>query len=143
MKNKLFFQDVQFHTNFSDGENTILEMVDSIFISGLKSCIVTDHAKGWASKNEHIEFFSSADKYSEYLKEIDKIKSIYTNSLKIYSGLEIEIDMYGNYQLDKGIIDYVEKEHNEKTLGVDVILGSIHSESVEEESITPRQADGV
>jgi len=133
MKNKLFYQDVQFHTNFSDGKNTISEMVDSIFVSGLKSCIVTDHAKGWKSNNANIEFFPNADKYRGYLKEIDEIKSIYTNSLKIYSGLEIEIDIYGNFQLDKGIIDYVEKEHNEKTLGVDIILGSIHSESIEED----------
>lgn len=133
MKNNLFFQDVQFHTNFSDGRNTISEMADSMLISGLKSCIVTDHAKGWVSKNENIEFFPSINNYAKYLREIDSVKSIYINSLKIYSGLEIEIDMYGNFQLDKGIIDYVEKEPDRKTLGVDIILGSIHSESIEED----------
>lgn len=142
MKNKLFFQDVQFHTNFSDGKNTISEMANSISLSGLKSCIVTDHAKGWTSNNENIEFFPSATKYSEYLKNINEVKPAYANSLKIYSGLEIEIDMYGNFQLDKGIIDYVKKEHKEKTLGVDIILGSIHSESIEEDykkfGITPK-----
>ncbi|MBU4348337.1 hypothetical protein KJ671_02465 [Patescibacteria group bacterium] len=52
-------QDVQIHSNFSDGENIIIEMVDAAVCLGIKSIVISDHAKGWVSKNgTKLEFFS-------------------------------------------------------------------------------------
>lgn len=127
-------QDIQTHTNFSDGKNTIIEMLDAAVHAGLKSIIISDHAKGWISSDGiKSEFFPTYAKYVNYLQQIEKAKNIFRNKIKVLSGLEIEITIQGDFKLDAGIIEYAQKHKNQGKFGVDILLGSIHSESFEED----------
>ena len=53
--------------------------------------------------------------------------------MKIFSALEVEIAIDGGFKLDNGIIEYSKKHADQKKLGVDFLLGSIHSESFQED----------
>lgn len=128
-------QDIQTHTIFSDGKNTIEEMVEESIKIGLESIIISDHAKGWVSKGEKIEFFPDKQKYDNYLSQISEVKIKYKNQIKILSALEVEVHIDGSLMLDKGIIDYCSIYPSNKKFGVDLLIGSIHSESFEEDFI--------
>ena len=134
MKNNLYKQDVHTHTNFSDGENSVIEMSESAIRFSLKSIVISDHARGWTCNgNNKLEFFSTREKYINYIEQIKLAKEIYGNRLKIFSGLEVEVAIDESLKLDKGIIRYCRENKNIEKLGVDILLGSIHSESFEED----------
>lgn len=126
-------QDVQVHTSFSDGLNSIQEIVESLINTGIKSFVITDHAKGWKTKDDKmLEFFPSIERFEDYLNQINLEKNKYEGLANVLSGLEIEIGIDGEMKLDKGILDYQNKYKCRK-FGVDILLGSIHSESFEED----------
>ena len=127
-------QDIQTHTNFSDGKNTIMEMLDAAVHTGLKSIVISDHAKGWISGDgTKSEFFSTYARYTSYLQQIENAKDVYSDKIKVFSGLEIEVNIQGDLKLDEGILEYAQKYKNQEKFGVDILLGSIHSESFEED----------
>lgn len=126
-------QDVQVHTNFSDGLSSLDETTNAFIDTGIESIVITDHARGWRTLDgRKFEFFPTIDKYENYLNQIQLAKDKYKDEIKILAGLEIEIDIDGEFKLDKGILDYVEKFKTDK-MSVDVLLGVIHSESFEED----------
>jgi len=127
-------QDIQTHTNFSDGKNTIMEMLDAAVRMGLNSIVISDHAKGWISGDgTRSEFFTTYARYVSYLQQIENAKDVYGDKIKIFSGLEIEVGIQGDLKLDAGILEHAQKYKNQKKFGVDILLGSIHSESFEED----------
>lgn len=127
-------QDIQTHTNFSDGKNTIMEMLDVAVNIGLKSIVISDHAKGWTSGDGTIlEFFPTYKKYISYLQQIENVKDIFSDRIKVFSGLEIEVNIMGDLKLGVGILEYTQKNKGQEKFGVDIILGSIHSESFEDD----------
>jgi DNA polymerase (family 10) len=129
-------QDIQIHTKFSDGQNTLKEMIEEAIKIEVDSIIISDHAKGWFSQNgKEIQFFSNNMEYKDYLNQIESAEKIYNDRIKVFSGLEIEIDIYGDFKLDKGIIDYLKINPLNKKLGVEILIGSIHSESFEEDCL--------
>ena len=128
-------QDVQFHTTFSDGKDGIEEMIKSAINSGVRSLIITDHACGWQNSDGSLdEFFNSSDEYQKYLSLIDFMKKKYANEIKLFSGLEIEVGINGEFKLADGIRS-TPTVSSETKFGVDIILGAIHSESFEEDCI--------
>jgi putative hydrolase len=126
-------QDLQLHSLFSDGKNSILEMLRTAKEKGLDSVAITDHARGWESEGKVLEFFPNLETFSMYLSEIAEARNIFGDELKIFSGLEVETDSEGNFLLDPGIQAYRNANSGVLKLGVEVILGAIHSESIEEE----------
>jgi len=128
-------QDIQTHTVFSDGKNTVEDMIKESIRIGLESVVISDHAKGWISKKQKIDFFSNKEIYIDYLLKINESKFKYKNQINVFSALEVEVDIYGNLKLDKGIIDYISLNPSKKKFGVDILIGSIHSESFEEDFI--------
>lgn len=128
-------QDVQSHTVFSDGKDGIEEMIRSAIDLGIKSLIVTDHACGWQnSDGSRDEFFNSSDEYQKYLSQIDFMKKKYASEIRLFSGLEIEVNVNGEFKLADGIRS-TSIASSEAKFGVDIILGTIHSESFEEDCI--------
>lgn len=125
-------QDMQTHTTFSDGRNSITEMVKGAIAQGLKSIVISDHAKGWIIDCKNIEFFPTIEKYQYYLDQINKIKKTFGKDIKVLSALEIEIGLNGEMKLDKGISKYNDNNHSKK-FGVNILIGSIHSESFAED----------
>ncbi len=127
-------QDIQAHTNFSDGNNSIVEMIDAAVRNKLKSIVISDHAKGWTSRDKiKLEFFPTYAKYMSYIQQIKNVRDNYSDKIKVFSGLEIEVDIKGNFKLDEGILEYAQKYNNKDKFGIDILLGSIHSESFEED----------
>jgi histidinol phosphatase-like PHP family hydrolase len=127
-------QDTHVHTSHSDGQDDLDSMVAAAIADGLESVAITDHACGWVSDNPtRAVFFPDLASYERHLLEIASAKSRYGSAIRLLSGLEIEVNADGSFRLDPGPEEY-EKLHG-GDLGVDVIVGSIHSESFEEECI--------
>ena len=58
-------QDVQVHTIFSDGKNTLIEMINAAIEAGIGSILISDHARGWVSATGiKTEFFTTYEKYA-------------------------------------------------------------------------------
>jgi len=128
-------QDVQSHTSFSDGKNSITEMVEAAIEADIQSLIITDHACGWKNSDGSQDvFFGSFDQYSQYLSQIDLAKQKYARDIRLFSGLEIEIDVNGQFKIAEGIRSATVSSNRYK-FGVDIILGTIHSESFEEDCV--------
>lgn len=131
----ILIQDIQTHSTYSDGKNSLSEMVEEAISCGLKSIVFTDHACGWSMKEGgSVSFFSTVCEYESYLSELKKMKNEYSNQIRILSGLEIEVGIKGGMKLSPAIQEY-SRLNNLHKFGVDLILGSIHSESFEEDCI--------
>jgi len=128
-------QDIQTHTTYSDGQNTIVEMIEVAIKTGLKSIIISDHARGWVTKDkDYFDFFQTISEYEKYLDELRQAKLLYKDKIKVLSGLEVEIGIDGEMKLSDGIKEYVARYKPDR-FGVDILLGSIHSESFEEDCL--------
>ena len=97
-------QDLHTHTVYSDGKNTPEEMVLSAIEKGLQTFGISDHSymsfdDSYCLKKETVE---------EYIKEIERLKTKYSDKLKILCG--IEQDLYS------GMPEY----------GFDYVIGSVH-----------------
>ena len=113
-KNKYIFQrmqefnsynskiDMHMHTDWTDGNNTLLEMVDQAIRNRLNMVAITDHIR------EQSEYFS------DYINEINIIQN--DSNIKIYSGFEAKIlDMYGNIDISQKALSMA-----------DIIIASVH-----------------
>ncbi|MBO5262327.1 MAG: histidinol-phosphatase [Clostridia bacterium] len=72
------------HSKYSDGKNTLEEMVQSAIEKGCKEIGFSDHAPmifdcGWSMKQEQVE---------SYKKEVTALKEKYKDKIKIYLGIE-------------------------------------------------------
>ena len=97
-------QDLHTHTVYSDGSNTPEEMVLSAIKNGLDVFGISDHSytsfdDSYCIKKEAVE---------EYIKEIQSLKTKYSDKIKILCG--IEQDLYS------GIPEY----------DFDYVIGSVH-----------------
>ena len=72
------------HSKYSDGKNTLEEMVQSAIEKGCKEIGFSDHAPmifdcGWSMRQEQVE---------SYKKEVTALKEKYKDKIKIYLGIE-------------------------------------------------------
>jgi DNA polymerase (family X) len=110
-----------FHTNFSDGRNTLNEMVNALINKGYKYLAVCDHSKSAFYANGMKE-----DRVLEQKKEIEKIAN--ENKVIVYHGIESDI-------LNDGNLDYSE----DFLCNFDFIVASVHSRfQMNEEEMTKR-----
>lgn len=96
-------QDMHLHSNFSDGENSVEEMVKTAVKLRLKQIAFTEHVR------KNTEWL---DKFAQKIKETQKKYP----QIKIYSGIEAKVT-----DLD-GHIDAEEEFFNK----VDLVLGAFH-----------------
>lgn len=92
------------HSSYSDGENTLEEMVQSAIKCGMKEIGFTEHAPmmfdcSWSMPNSRV---------ADYKKEVLYLKEKYKNEIKIYLGIEQD------YFSTKADSDY------------EYVLGSVH-----------------
>lgn len=104
-KNICMKSDFHCHTTYSDGANTIDEMINAAIDIGLKTIAITDHVR------------KDSKWIPDYLREIEYLKNKYRNKINILSGIEAKvINIYGDLDVRDEWYDLV-----------DIILGSIHS----------------
>ena len=99
--------DLHIHTNLSDGQNTIQEMVVACKEMGYKYMAITDHL------NLAVTHGINNEKIKSYLKEIDNVN---VPGIKIFKGCEAEISKSGSLNAKKDILQ-----------NLDLVIGSVHS----------------
>lgn len=97
-------RDFQVHTNWTDGQGTIAEVLDRAREVGLAELAFTEHAR------------ASSDYYRDFFREIDEREELLPE-LAVYRGFEVKV-------LDEsGTLDLTD-EMREMS---DIVLGSVHS----------------
>ncbi len=102
--------DLHMHTNWSDGSNTIEEMVTAAVGFGYQYIAITDHSKVERQANGLDE-----KRILKYLEEIEKAKKKFPQ-IKILAGSEVSILKDGKLDFPKHILEKL-----------DWVVGSIHS----------------
>lgn len=112
---------LHFHTDWSDGQNTLHEMLIEADNLGFKYAAVCDHSKS--------AFYANGLSKERILKQKDEIKSLNSSqNIKIFHGIESDI-------LNNGSLDYDDDFMN----SFDFVTASIHSNfSMNENEMTAR-----
>ena len=117
--------DLQVHTNWTDGNNTIIEMAEAARRTGLEYVAITDH-----SRTLGIARGLNKQKLEEQKKEIENVnqKMRHNERITILSGVEVNILKDGSLDLENSIL----KEF-------DIVGAAIHSHfSLSKEEQTKR-----
>jgi DNA polymerase (family 10) len=102
--------DLQMHTKYSDGVDTIEDMAKAAKELGYEYIAITDH-----SKSEHIARGMSERQLLKYLAEIDKINKK-VKGIRILKGAEVDI-------LADGSLDYSDAYLKK----LDIVIAAVHS----------------
>lgn len=88
--------DYHIHTNYSDGQNSLQEMIEESIKLGLSSICIVDHVR------------NTTTWLDAYMKDISNCKNIYKENIKINVGVETKvIDWNGNLDLP-----YINSDYN-------------------------------
>jgi HisJ family histidinol phosphate phosphatase len=71
--------DLHVHSTFSDGHNTPEEIVKHALLNNYEEIAIVDHVR------------RTTDWLDDFAREIDRLKRVYGNKLKIYSGIEAKV----------------------------------------------------
>ena len=112
---------LHFHTTFSDGKNTLVEMNNAAEELGFKYAAVNDHSKS--------AFYANGMDEKKVLLQRKEIKQINLQSKTVlFSGIEVDI-------LVNGELDF----NNEILSGFDFVIVSVHSRfNLDEKEMTKR-----
>ncbi|AJF62752.1 MAG: hypothetical protein QT11_C0001G0610 [archaeon GW2011_AR20] len=102
--------DLHLHTTYSDGNSSLIDMINEARRLKYKYIAITDHSKARAIANGLNE--------SRILKQINEIKKLQSkfNDIKIFTGMEVDIKSNGELDLDEGVLKKL-----------DIVIGSVHS----------------
>ncbi len=99
------------HTSYTDGKESIEEMIESCIKQGYKYAGISDH-----SVSAHYAKGLSASELESQMEYIDRLNKTYDGKIKIFKGVESDI-------LPDGSLDY-----DEKILAkLDFVIASVHS----------------
>ncbi len=101
--------DLQMHSNWSDGENTIMELAKEAEKRGYQYIAITDHSQGLSIANG----LTSQD-LEERSEEINQVQV--NTDVHILNGIEVDIKKNGSLDMDSETLE-----------GLDIVLGAIHS----------------
>lgn len=112
---------LHFHTNYSDGQNTIMEMSKSAETLGFKFAVICDHSKA--------AFYANGLNEERILKQKEEIQSLRKSlGIKLFHGIECDI-------LKDGQLDYSE----DFLKNFEFIVASVHSSfKLTEDEMTKR-----
>ncbi len=125
MNSDLFLTEIKgllhFHTNYSDGANTLMEMAEEAKNMGFKYMAVCDHSKS--------AFYANGLDEDRVIKQKEEIKKVKNKiDIEIFHGIESDI-------LKDGSLDYSEDFMN----NFDFVVASVHSLfNLTEEEMTNR-----
>ena len=122
-----YFGDLQMHSEYSDGGDTLEEIVEGAIARGWKYCAVTDHSYGLP-----IAGGVPMDKLKRQHREIDAINKKYKGRFRLLKGIEANI-------LADGRVDMTPKEL--RTL--EIVVASPHSKLRSSDDQTPRMLTAV
>jgi DNA polymerase (family 10) len=91
--------DLQVQTNWTDGQNSIEEMVESAIKLGLEYICITDHTKSLAMTGGLDE-----EKLLKQMDEIDKLNQKYKGKIKILKGAEVNILKDGSLDIKDEVL---------------------------------------
>jgi len=103
--------DLHMHTNWSDGLNTIEEMVKACIERGYEYMAVSDH-----SQSARVANGLTPERFKEQKKEIEKVRKLYGDKITILWSVEVDILPDGSLDLPDELL----KEF-------DFVTASIHS----------------
>ena len=103
--------DLHMHTTASDGHNTIREMADAALACGYKYIAITDHSKNLAMTNGLDE-----KRALEQIKSIREVDRQMEGSIRVFTGIEVDILADGALDLDDEVLAQME-----------VVIASVHS----------------
>ena len=109
--------DLQMHSNFSDGKNTILGMAQNAKARGYEYICISDHSAGLG-----ITGGIGAKNYHKYLFEI-KNANQKIRGLRIFSGIEVNIKSDGTLDQPDDLLKKF-----------DIVLGAVHNSLGQEKS---------
>ena len=102
--------DLQMHTKYSDGVNTIAEMALAAKQMGYEYIAVTDH-----SKSEHVAHGMDEKRLAKYIAEIDAVNKK-MQGIRVLKGAEVDI-------LPDGSLDYSDAQLKK----LDIVIAAVHS----------------
>jgi DNA polymerase (family 10) len=102
--------DLQMHSEYSDGQNTLLEMIQSCRDRGYHYMALTDH-----SQAVRVAGGLKADDFKKQFKEIDRLQKRFPE-IRVLKSAEVDILADGSLDLEDAILEQM-----------DVVLVSIHS----------------
>ncbi|GIW67492.1 MAG: DNA polymerase/3'-5' exonuclease PolX [Candidatus Parcubacteria bacterium] len=91
--------DLQVQTNWTDGQNSIEEMVEEAIKLGLEYICITDHTKSLAMTGGLDE-----EKLLKQMAEIDKLNQKYKGKIKILKGAEVNILKDGSLDIKDEVL---------------------------------------
>jgi DNA polymerase (family 10) len=115
--------DLHVHTTYSDGKNSLEDMVKEAISRNLKIIAITDHSPSLLPERYSDESYIFAQ-----IREIDELRKKYSNRIEILKGVEADI-------LPDGQIDL----SSELAIQLDIVVASLHvALNQPREIITPR-----
>ncbi len=93
------------HTNFSDGKNSMEEMVQAAIDLGMPAIGISDHSDTPCDQS----YCMKTAQYEAYLAELDRVKAKYADKITVMRGMELD------YDSDPAIVEKL-----------DYFLGSVH-----------------
>ena len=94
-----YMYDFHIHSQYSDGEDSIQEIIRKSIKNSIKKIGISDH---WKTRRYTSDFY--VNNVEKYFNDIDKIRMNYKNDIKVYIGLEIDYtDRYGENITQKNI----------------------------------------
>lgn len=119
------YTDLHTHTTFSDGANSVSEMVEEAIRKGFSAIGIADHS----FTPYDLRYCMKAEDQNAYLKQIAQVKEQYRDQIEVYAGLEYDIcgEVRDRQRFDYLIgschyvktcdgyrsVDHAEKEHRE------------------------------
>jgi len=103
--------DFQFHTTWSDGQNTLLEMARAAAAYGLQYALVTDHSHSLA-----ITGGLDAQRLREQRAEVDAVNEQLGGAFRLLAGVEVEVRADGTLDLPDDVL-----------AELDLVVAAVHS----------------
>ncbi|GBD34899.1 DNA polymerase/3'-5' exonuclease PolX [bacterium HR35] len=91
--------DLQVQTNWSDGQNSIEEMVEEAIKLGLEYICITDHTKSLSVAGGLDE-----ERFLKQFEEIERLNKKYKGKIKILKGAEVNINKDGSLDIKDEIL---------------------------------------
>ena len=109
--------DLHTHTTFSDGTNSINEMIKAAIVRGYSYIGISDHLGHLAVANS-----VTKDEFANYLNAVSEAKEKYKDQIKVYAGGEVNIKPSGKLDFPKHLLKKL-----------DYVIASVHSSFYQDE----------
>lgn len=96
---KLRFTNLHTHTVFSDGKNTVEEMVKQAINLGFSSIGISDHSE----TDCDLSYCMRSRDYEKYFAEINRVKNLYSDKIDVLTGMELDYCS----EIDRRNFDYI------------------------------------